>query len=435
MATNFITRIEDLIGTVGDDTFLGDALTDAKNEIITFLRPDILALVAAETDFVANGEDLDTSMLVSVQRENGTNDEYVECRQVPPQMERKVSDVNSMFFATKETPVFFQRKGKLYVYPAPAADPNAGKVYYVTTSALAGSAEDIADFPDELVHVVVLGASVRALQRLMADVKGLVSAVPTYSAGVIARPDALAIATVAYSDASDDDASASSAAAVSKADISSDIPTYTMPTISGEASAGAGEVTDAITADAGLTDYFDWWNELGTMIETDEDIELAQTQIRKIRAYVEAYSQSMQNQLNEFNEKNVKYQANVQAEIALHTSNLRRALENAQQGTAVALQNAQQTVAVSLQNKAKALEAAIALNESRVAKHRSQTIEYQHSVGEAVQKYANDIQKYAADAQRYQAQYQWYAEQQKSLDAKYQRALQPFVNVPPPQQK
>ena len=160
------------------------------------------------------------------------------------------------------------------------------------------------------------------------------------------------------------------------------------------------------------------------MIETDEDIELAQTQLQKIRAYVEAYSQAMQNQLNEFNQENVRYQANIQAEIALHNSNLRKAL-----------QDAQQTTAVSLQNKAKAMETAIANNESALSKHRSQTQEYQARVGEAIQKYSRDIQKYAADVQRYQAQYQWYAEQQKSLDSQYQRALQPFVNAPQPQKQ
>jgi DNA polymerase III alpha subunit (gram-positive type) len=240
---------------------------------------------------------------------------------------------------------------------------------------------------------------------------------------------------VTYLDASASSASASSASAVSKADISGDVPGYTMPTISGEASAGASEITDTITAGAGLTDYFDWWNELGTMIETDEDIELAQTQLQKIRAYVEAYSQAMQNQLNEFNQENVRYQANIQAEIALHNSNLRKALQDAQQATAVALQNSQQTTAVSLQNKAKAMETAIANNESALSKHRSQTQEYQARVGEAIQKYSSDIQKYAADVQRYQAQYQWYAEQQKSLDSQYQRALQPFVNAPQPQKQ
>ena len=433
---SFKTRIEDLVGSVGDDAFLTDALTDATAEIVNFLSPDNLSLITATTnDFTSNGKDLDSIKVLSVQRENGTDGEYVECRKVAPQMERKVSDVNSMFFATKETPVFFQREGKLYVYPSPAADPNATKAYYVVAPVVSSSTDDIGNFPNELIHVVVLGASVKAVQRLMADVKTLLSDVPTYSSSVITRPDAVSVSTVDYSDASASSASASSASAVSKADISGDVPGYTMPTISGEASAGASEITDTITAGAGLTDYFDWWNELGTMIETDEDIELAQTQLQKIRAYVEAYSQAMQNQLNEFNQENVRYQANIQAEIALHNSNLRKALQDAQQATAVALQNSQQTTAVSLQNKAKAMETAIANNESALSKHRSQTQEYQARVGEAIQKYSSDIQKYAADVQRYQAQYQWYAEQQKSLDSQYQRALQPFVNAPQPQKQ
>ena len=44
--STFKTRIEDYIGSVGDDTFLGDALTDTASEILRALPENKLNVLA-----------------------------------------------------------------------------------------------------------------------------------------------------------------------------------------------------------------------------------------------------------------------------------------------------------------------------------------------------------------------------------------------------
>ena len=174
MAT-FKTRIEDIVGAVGDDAFLSDALTDACAEVINYLPGEGLALLSSASSAIAdvNSHALDTYKVVSVQRENGIVNDYVECRMIPAVYEHKVTDDKSMFFATKTTPVYIQREGKIFIHPAPNASPNRGRVFSVAVPTVAHGDSDIADFPDEMVYIVVLGASIKAIQRIIADDLGV----------------------------------------------------------------------------------------------------------------------------------------------------------------------------------------------------------------------------------------------------------------------
>ena len=131
--STFKDRIEDYVGSVGDDTFLGDALTDTSAEVIRAMPIGKLGFFSVESsDFIYNGIDISNHKLLSVVREHGTDGEYVECRELSPAYFRKAQDTNSMFAGTVDSPVFTVKNSKVHVFPAPSASPNAVSYTHLT---------------------------------------------------------------------------------------------------------------------------------------------------------------------------------------------------------------------------------------------------------------------------------------------------------------
>ena len=173
---NYQVRIENLIGTptAADTQLLSDCLTDAARDIIN-LAPinQLWALSSISDDITSNGYSLASKgiKILQVERENGVDGQYVICKEVPMSYERKVQDVNSMFYPSTEEPVFLRKTNQLYVYPAPGASPNAFKVVTVDFPSIAHT-QDISDnvFPRDWDAALVYGAALRCCSRLMSDV-------------------------------------------------------------------------------------------------------------------------------------------------------------------------------------------------------------------------------------------------------------------------
>ena len=96
-------------------------------------------------------------------------------------------------------------------------------------------------------------------------------------------------------------------------------PVYTPPNVTGDGS----ELTDVDDLDTDNTidvhadqiEFDQWWSTVTHLIEGEEDIELANATLQKISTYINAYGQSMQNKLNQFNDGNVEFQAKLQEAI------------------------------------------------------------------------------------------------------------------------
>ena len=139
--STFHTRIEDLIQTPSqgvDTTFITDSLNDAIKDVINLAPKEMLWSVGVESsEKTSNGEEVSNTKILNVLRENGTDGQFVVCKEVPFSYERKLQDVNSMFYPSKTEPMFFVKSNKIYVYPAPGASYNAYKynhVNYPTTT-------------------------------------------------------------------------------------------------------------------------------------------------------------------------------------------------------------------------------------------------------------------------------------------------------------
>ena len=180
---DFETQVEGLTGlTVGTSPttaeltqFLNDGVIEVTNRWLLVKPSDASKFLRRSGETTSQGYDPGGATIVSVIRESGTDNDWRECRQVSPGNQSRVTDIYSLEYASKFNPVFtIEDDGKIYVYPAPGADPNAYKVYFVNSSPIDGAGnpltqadDSIGSFPNDKVYLVVLYAGIKSLQNAL----------------------------------------------------------------------------------------------------------------------------------------------------------------------------------------------------------------------------------------------------------------------------
>ena len=572
--STFKARIEDYVGSVGDDTFLGDALTDTSAEVIRAMPIGKLGFFSVESsDFIYNGIDISNHKLLSVVREHGTDSEYVECREVSPAYFRKAQDVNSLFKGTVDSPVFTVKNSKVHVFPEPSSSPNAVKLETVNFPTVTASQSDVSqttvsdatcdttdgdatvtmdstssievgfsvsgtgvqdgsvvqsitnsttfelsknatatnsnqtftftsdNLPDSIEDVIVLGATAKAVQYLMARVRTSLPSTPSVSFSGITAPtapnapsisysnasltndvnsaqdaiagavDAITTAVDGYTGESKTEATTSNAGATTSSESSS--VSYTAPSVEGAStSKGLLSMTDGtVNTDADQIDYDKWWDITAEFIENEEDAELAQLQMEKIRTYITAFNAEVADAQNAMrvsleNAKNAHEEAFLNARLATeaNVTNARidgdieqasissktnasvakmrestgasiskmQASTNAsiakmRESTGASIAKMREATNVSLQNAVRTLEASIQDYQLEVENFRASTQNYSAKVQEKISTYSADIQNYSQQVDRYVREYSWYQDQYVRFDTKYKESLQVLI--------
>jgi len=327
MAT-YQVKIEDLIGSVGDTTAISDFCTDTARELVNIAPKDILHIMAEEIDDSGSGASLSNSKFLYAKKDG------YEASKVDPNKTARYTDSNSIYYATTKNPICYILKNKAYV------KPSGGQVFAVKFPTIAhddsfGSYGTGIVVAQDLEPAILLGAAVKGRLRQLADKRtslptGLVFP-PTPSVPSLSSNQIGSLATA---------------------------PTYTAPSLD----ASGDQITEMESGTIGSShlDTEQWFDIAGQYIEDSEDIELASAQIQKIGSYLNAYSQSMQNQMNVFNDANVEYQAEVQ-----------RVTENAR---------------LSSQDDAQLLQ-----------KYQSELQNYSNELNAQVQSYTSDLQRFSQE--------------------------------------
>ena len=187
MAT-FKERVEGVTGiTISDSAtnpteaelteYLADGVIDITSKW-TALKPQdsyLFQRVSSEA-VIQGGLKIDCSKIISVIRENGNSEQWRECKPISLGLQYTVTDKSSMYYASKYNPAFLVLDdGTVNVYPTPGTDPNAYKIYYVNHdpvetdgTTLEYSSTGIRYFPSDKEYLVIIYASMRALQNAMA---------------------------------------------------------------------------------------------------------------------------------------------------------------------------------------------------------------------------------------------------------------------------
>jgi hypothetical protein len=384
---------------------LSQFLTDGAKEILNSLPRSKQSLFTTSNDLNGSSSSFTVlgSEIFSVTRDDGTINQ--PCRAVSPDLQGRIRDADDMMAATVTDPAYYVTNNILVVVPTPTNAQNA-HVQTLNYPTVAFGDSTIAKFPDDGEYLVALYGAIKSFSNKLST---LIKADLSISASA---PSAPSLATLSYSNASNADASSSSVSAitvstVNKADISGDVPTYGKP---------------STTVNFGSGNNFD------TLLGTNEDTELASVELEKQNQLLGNYRADIQNELNEFNKENARYQANVQAELAKHNTDLQVALRQAQidaadkqqeasQATDVDKFNKAQDQALELQNKAQTLQAAVQNNDDLVSKFLAELNKYSAQVN-------TEVQTYSQNLENNQRNYNIYSQQQAKLQADYDKGIQ-----------
>ena len=225
---DFQTQVEALTGlteTTRLSQYLKDGVIDVQNKVIALKPEDKFHFQRVTSELTSNDSETVKGEILSVVRESGTNNDWREARAIAPSLQSRVTDISSIHYASKFNPAYtLLDNGKINVFPVPGSNPDAFKVYYITTDPkrdsdatdIAFGDSDIRFFPKDKVYLVVLYASAKVIDyyvkaahdNLPSDISVIVLEEPTQSLpsytgpGAFIQPAPPADADVDYSDVS-----------------------------------------------------------------------------------------------------------------------------------------------------------------------------------------------------------------------------------------
>ena len=178
MAGEFRDRIDALTGIVivngtDSDNDITDWLTDGLKQI-TGILPSVKLEECVKTLEVTSstGFDLDVDVtygpVLSVTRKDTSGIEQT-CRKVPKFLSSRVADPDDLMFSSTTDPVYYMDDAVVKILPDPNGTTQQAYVTYIALTAVANSATSIDNFPDEVEYAVVLYASIKAAQSLLAS--------------------------------------------------------------------------------------------------------------------------------------------------------------------------------------------------------------------------------------------------------------------------
>ena len=168
-------------------------------------------------------------------------------RIIPSGFSAQAYDSESIHYGSKRNPAYFIRGGNIYFRPLVSASEQ-GEVVGVTYPVVQYNMKSATDLPVQAEDFIVIGAARKYLIRNM------------------------------YEEFSN-------------------LPTdLTKPTVAGETE----ELTDTITGSSSLTDFSDWFNIAGDLIQNEEDVELASIHLQKIGTYIQTHQEELAAKNTEF---------------------------------------------------------------------------------------------------------------------------------------
>ena len=347
---NFDAQVIQLVGTTytTDQPALDQFITEGANEVINAMPRSIMERVAEETTFT-NTVSSEGHKVLAVLKHDGTIDQ--PCRKVPAFKRGRIQDSSDMEFASSSDPAYYIQDSLITLFPTGSGGKLVSMPTYSQSSPLDASAiATITNFPNEYEYLVVLYAAIKALQQVLNSI-------------------VLADASIAYVNASVGDGITAAVDSITVAPenaVGSTGSAYTSPTVQSD-STDIG-LTTIVQLDAENTiDDFDgnaiefdqWWSTLAHLIEDEEDSELAQLQISKISAYINAFQAEVQDAQAAMQATIEDARQSTQASIANAQNDVQASIQKMQLSTQASIQKMQLSTNVNITNAAKTMEALI----------------------------------------------------------------------------
>tara|TARA_R100001594_G_scaffold77860_1_gene112390 strand:- start:53 stop:1273 length:1221 start_codon:yes stop_codon:yes gene_type:complete len=402
---SFKVQVEDLIGAVGDDDLITQALINSGTKIIKLMPAQKLRKYSDESTISTSGLAIDNRKVLQVHIDNyiASEIEYVD--------KAKYIDANSIYYAQSRNPVFYYQGEKIYALEGGSL--SAAKLIYVPkqptgdgTNLITSASSSTQYFPLEAEYLMVLGSCLHCLQRLMSDkTASLPNDIPSVT--LPPAPTTPSSPSFTYTDASVDDIIQPLVSISDMATLSVSAPEYANPVVS---------------LDFGKVKEF---------IDTDEDVELASVKLQEISSQISKYSTDIQDALNDFNKDNVAYQEDINRKIQNFNKDIQVAMQNAQQEFNSRKSILDKDVQLNLQNAINNFQKDVQEYQSSLSKYSADIQKYQSETGSVIQNYSVDMQNFSAKIQKHVADYQWKQGQYAQLKAEYTEGLQVLIGGNP----
>ena len=165
---DYKTQIEDIIGAVGDDALISKSLTNAGSKIIDATPIDKLVEASKDASITSSGYDVSDKKVIEVSKSG-----YV-ARLVPQGVVDRTLDSGSIHLSATRDPVFYYKGEKVFI--SDNTGNTSGTCIFVPkiptydgASAIDHSSTGVANFPLEGEPLMVLGAAILCLQRIISD--------------------------------------------------------------------------------------------------------------------------------------------------------------------------------------------------------------------------------------------------------------------------
>ena len=149
-------------------------LTDGAKEVISRISigsPEKLPLFSVSAT-VSNDNGLATQngLVISVLRADGTSADNLEpCSRISSDLRYRVTDTESLDYRSVFNPAYYILDGKVYIVPEPTnSTTNKGVINSVGYPVVAYNESSIVEFPNEYEYLVVLYATMKTFESIMA---------------------------------------------------------------------------------------------------------------------------------------------------------------------------------------------------------------------------------------------------------------------------
>ena len=374
--------------------YLKDAVIEVTNRVIS-LSPEDSAYFQRTTTSDSQGVSVGGAKILGVMREanaDGSSDgstSWEPCRLIPPTLQSRVADVNSLDYASIYNPVYtIENDHTINVYPVPSSS-NGMKVYYIneeprditSNAALAFSHSNIKYFPNDKVYLVVLYAACKSITNKLASMENNLPvdlippildseslSIPEYTApgqfikppapagvdisfGTLTSLETFVQPTISFEDITVADLNISSIPPVvssiesSTVSITGTAPTYAPPVLSLDSSPTVSDLTitsiapvapsisEISVVTSGITNstytapimHAPDWGDTDNWIATEEDSEMLASRIQEINSKVNEYSARLSESTAKFNKESEILQKDLK--LALQDSELKESKE------------------------------------------------------------------------------------------------------------
>ena len=173
----FVDEIGNYAGsTSGKTSEVTQFLTDGVKWVINQIEkgnPELLPLFAQASTLNNSSPTLAltiNSRIIDVVRLNADDGtaEALKCSPVNAAYRSNVVNTDSIYYAGKDSPVYYVDNGVLTVKPTPTATQTATISIVLPDASVAGSESAITNFPSDLYHAVILYAAIQLLHNKMA---------------------------------------------------------------------------------------------------------------------------------------------------------------------------------------------------------------------------------------------------------------------------